>query len=159
MNTELLAQSACHTTRVTFSEVDALGYVHHSCAAVWFERAREAYFRKFGLPPAELAKHKSLLAMKTLNVEYDSFIGYDHLLEVRVVLTQLLRVSAQMHYRIDNRSTGALAVRGFTQLVAVQLKEDDAPPGLSRIHFREAFLPRVVRSEDFFSMALPPSEF
>jgi hypothetical protein len=32
-------------------------------------------------------------------------------------------------------------------------------PGLSRIHFREAFLPRVVRSEDFFATALPPSEF
>ena len=88
--------------RVTFSETDGLGYVHHRCAAVWFEQARETFFRRFGVPAVELYKKGWYLALRQLNVRYDSFIGYDDHLSIRGGLTKLGRVAIDFHYRIDN---------------------------------------------------------
>lgn len=138
--------------RVTFSEVDGLGYVHHSNAAVWFEQARETYFRHFGVPFADYAKRGIYLAMRDLQVRYEEFIGYDDVIEVRVALTKLLRVSLDLHYRVDNLRTGKLAVRGSTTMVAVETKAAGEPPGIGRIRFdREPFLARVVPLEEFYS--------
>ena len=53
--------------RVTFSETDALGYVHHRCATVWFEQAREIFFRRFGLSALELYQRGWYLAVRQLN--------------------------------------------------------------------------------------------
>ena len=50
--------------RVTFSETDGLGFVHHRCAAVWFEQAREGFFRRFGAPAAELYRKGWYLALR-----------------------------------------------------------------------------------------------
>lgn len=137
--------------RVTFSEVDALGYVHHSNAAVWFEQAREGYFRHFGVPFADYAKRGIYLAMRDLQVRYEEFVGYDDLIDVTCVLTKLLRVSCELHYRVDNLRTGKLCVRGSTGMVAVEDKIVGEPPGIGRIRFdREPFLQRVVALEDFY---------
>lgn len=141
--------------RVTFSEVDAVGYVHHANAAIWFEQAREAYFRKFDVPFVDFARRGIYLAMRDLQVRYEEFVGYDDVIEIRVALTKLLRVSCELHYRVDNLRTGKLAVRGSTGMVAVETKVAGEPPGIGRIRFdREAFLPRVVAVEDLY----PPSE-
>ena len=104
--------------RVTFSEVDAVGYVHHANAAIWFEQAREAYFRKFDVPFVDFARKGIYLAMRDLQVRYEEFVGYDDIIEIRVALTKLLRVSCELHYRVDNLRTGKLAVRGSTGMVA-----------------------------------------
>ena len=152
MTPRLEALSAAFQKRVTFSEVDAVGYVHHSNAAIWFEQARETYFRKFQVPVLELSRAGVYLAMRDLQVRYDEFIGYDDVIEVRVALTRLLRVSLQMHYRVDNLRTGKLAVRGETTLVAVETKRPDEPPGLGRIRFgREDCLPRVLTVDELYA--------
>ena len=141
--------------RVTFSEVDAVGYVHHANAAIWFEQAREAYFRKFDVPFVDFARKGIYLAMRDLQVRYEEFVGYDDEIEIRVALTKLLRVSCELHYRVDNLRTGKLCVRGSTGMVAVETKVPGEPPGIGRIRFdRAAFLPRVVAVEDLY----PPVE-
>src|SRR5688572_1589248 len=101
--------SGCYAHRVTFSEVDALGFAHHSHAAVWCEIARENYFRKFGVRFKEFAERGSFLAMRELSLKYEEFIGYDDLVEVRTVMTKLGRVNLDMEYRVDNRTTGKRA--------------------------------------------------
>ena len=63
--------------RVTFSETDGLGFVHHGNVASWFERGRETFFRRFHQTPAELTRSGHWLAMRQLNVRYDSFVGYE----------------------------------------------------------------------------------
>lgn len=137
--------------RVTFSEVDAVGYVHHSNAAIWFERAREEYFRRFDVPFVDFARRGIYLAMRDLQVRYEEFVGYDDTIEIRVALTKMLRVSCELHYRVDNLRTGKLAVRGSTGMVAVETKVPGQPPGIGRIRFdREAFLPRVIALEDLY---------
>lgn len=137
--------------RVTFSETDGLGYVHHRCAAVWFEQSRELFFRRFGVPAIELYKRGWYLAIRQLNTRYDSFIGYDDQLSVRCCLTKLGRVAVDFHYRIDNLTTGKLAVRGHTNMVAVEAASPGALPSLGRIRFdRKPFEPLVSKVDAFF---------
>lgn len=137
--------------RVTFSETDAIGFVHHSNAASWFERGREVFFRRFGTPPVELVRRGWYLAMRQMNVRYDSFISYEDLLSIRVALTKLGRVACDFHYRVDNLTTGKLAVRGHTNMVAVEDRGRNEPPALGRIRFeREPFEKVLVNADDFY---------
>ena len=137
--------------RVTFSETDALGFVHHSCAAIWFEQAREVFFRRFTLSGAELYKRGWCLAIRQLNNRYESFIGYDDRISVRVALTKLGRVAVDFHYRVDNLTTGKLAIRGHTNLVAVEPRPNGEPPALGRIRFdREPLKALLVNADDFY---------
>jgi YbgC/YbaW family acyl-CoA thioester hydrolase len=135
--------------RVTFSEVDALGAVHHSRAPVWFEMSREAYYRKFGVEFVRLSKAGFYLAVRKLSLQYDSFIGYDDLLRITCALTMIGRVHLDLHYRVDNLTTGVLAVHGSSNMVSVEQKEPGKLPVLGRLAFaREPFLPRVVKVEE-----------
>jgi acyl-CoA thioester hydrolase len=137
--------------RVTFSETDGIGFVHHSNAASWFERGREVFFRRFGTPPVELVRRGWYLAMRQMNVRYDSFISYEDLLSIRVALTKLGRVACDFHYRVDNLTTGKLAVRGHTNMVAVEDRGRNEPPALGRIRFeREPFEKVLVNADDFY---------
>jgi acyl-CoA thioester hydrolase len=154
MTPRLEAFSAAFQKRVTFSEVDALGYVHHANAAIWFEQGRETYFRKFGIPVAELAKQGIYMAVRQLSVQYDEFVAYDDLIEVRVAMTHLLRVSLKLHYRVDNLRTGKMALKGETTMVAVETKQPGALPAMGRIRFsREDFLPRVLSLEELYGVS------
>ncbi len=137
--------------RVTFSETDGLGFVHHGNVASWFERGRESFFRRFHQTPAELTRSGHWLAMRQLNVRYDSFVGYEDLLSIRVALTKLGRVALDFHYRVDNLTTGKLAIRGHTNLVAVEPRGAGEPPVLGRIRFaREPFEPLKVDPDAFY---------
>jgi YbgC/YbaW family acyl-CoA thioester hydrolase len=137
--------------RVTFSATDGLGYVHHRCAAVWYEQAREVFFRRFGVPAIDLYKSGRYLAVRQLNSRFDSFIGYEDQLSIRCALTKLGRVAVDFHYRIDNLTTGKLAVRGHTNLVAVEAPAPGALPQLGRLRFdRAPFQKLVVTVDDFY---------
>lgn len=137
--------------RVTFSETDGLGFVHHRCAAVWFEQAREAYFRRFGVPAVELFRKGWFQAIRQLNVRYDNFLAYDDHVSIRVALTKLGRVACDFHYRVDNLTTGKLAVRGHTNLVAVEPQPNGKPPALGRIRFdRAPFQKLLVDPDELF---------
>ena len=140
--------------RVTFSETDGLGAVHHRCVVVWLEQAREAFFRRFGVPAAELYQRGWYLAVRQLNVRYDAFVGYDAKLSVRVALTKLGRVAADFHYRVDDLSQGRLALRAHTNLVAVERRAPGEAPSLGRLRFdRAPFQPLLVSADDFFGAA------
>jgi acyl-CoA thioester hydrolase len=136
--------------RVTFSETDGLGFVHHRCAAVWFEQGREAYFRRFETAAAVHFRRGHYLAMRQLNVRFESFIAYDDVLSVRVALTRLGRVALDFHYRVDNLSTGVLAIRGHTNLVAVEDKARHEPPALGRLRFERAPFEKLLVDTDAF---------
>ena len=151
MRPTLEAVTAAIQHRVTFSEVDAVGAVHHACAAVWFEQSREAYYRKFGIDFVRLSKAGYYLAVRKLEIQYDAFISYDDVLEVTCALTMIGRVHLDLHYRVDDLTTGKLAVRGKSNMVAVQEKERGQPPVLGRLAFdRAPFLPRLVTVDQLF---------
>ncbi len=135
--------------RVTFSETDGLGFVHHRSVVVWFEQAREDFFRRYGVPAVTLFREGKYLAVRQLNVRYESFMAYDDALSIRVALTKLGRVAFDFHYRVDNLTTGKLAVRGHTNLVAVE-NRGLQPPTLGRIQFDRAPFQKVLVDADAF---------
>ena len=136
--------------RVTFSETDGLGFVHHRCVAVWFEQAREVYFRQYGVAASVLYREGKYLAVRQMNVRYDNFMAYDDALSIRVALTKLGRVALDFHYRVDNLTTGKLAVRGHTNLVAVEDRGTKVPPALGRIQFDRAPFQKLLLDADQF---------
>ena len=137
--------------RVTFSETDGLGFVHHRCAAVWFEQARETFFRRYGTSAVELYKRGWYLALRQLNIRFDNFIAYEDQLSIRCALTRLGRVAADFHYRVDNLTTGKLAIRGHTNMVAVEAPNPGVMPQLGRIRFdRAPFQKLLVTVDDFY---------
>jgi acyl-CoA thioester hydrolase len=151
LNPRLEALTASIEHRITFSEVDALGYVHHSRAPVWFEMSREAYYRKFGVEFVRLSQAGFYLAVRKLQAQYDSFIGYDDVIRVTCALTMIGRVHLDLHYRVDNLTTGVLAVRGMSNMVSVEEKQRNKPPQLGRLAFeRGPFLERVLKVEELF---------
>ncbi len=148
---ELNDKTASCELRVTFSETDGLGFVHHARAAVWFEMAREAYFARFGVPAGELYRKGWYLAVRQLNVRFDNFVAYEDRLSVRCALTKLGRVACDFHYRIDNLTTGKLALRGHTNLVAVEAEAVGLMPKLGRIRWdRKPFEALLVDVNTFF---------
>ncbi len=137
--------------RVTFSETDALGFVHHRCAAVWFEQTREVYFRRYGMAALELYRRGWYLALRQLNVRFEQFVGYEDQLSIRCALTKLGRVALDFHYRVDNLTSGKLALRGHTNMVAVEPGAQGELPKLGRIRFdRKPFQKCLVSVDEFF---------
>jgi hypothetical protein len=60
-------------------------------------------------------------------------------------------VACDFHYRVDNLTSGKLAVRGHTNLVAVEDKGKGTPPALSRIRFdRKPFERLLVSADELF---------
>ena len=94
MNPRIEPLTVAIQRRVTFSEVDAVGYVHHANAAIWFEQAREAYFRKFDVPFVDFARRGIYLAMRDLHVRYEEFVAYDDWRHFVVKVRQMLFASA-----------------------------------------------------------------
>jgi acyl-CoA thioesterase FadM len=89
--------------------------------------------------------------MRQLNVRFESFIAYEDVLSVRVALTHIGRVACDFHYRVDNLTTGRLAIRGHTNLVAVEEKAPNEPPVLGRLRFDRHPLEKVlVNADEFF---------
>ena len=55
------------------------------------------------------------------------------------------------HYRVDNLTSGKLAIRGHTNMVAVEAPAVGALPSLGRIRFdRKPFEPLVVGVDAFY---------
>jgi YbgC/YbaW family acyl-CoA thioester hydrolase len=152
--------SGCFRTRVTYSEVDALAYAHHGAAVIWFEQAREAYFRDLGLAFMDFAREGEFFALRELSIKYQDFVAYQDLVEVRAAVTRLARVSCDMHYRVDNRRTGKTAVVGSTTLVAVERPPlGGGPPKVGRLTPIRALLePKLISPEEFFALPLPPEQ-
>ena len=128
-----------------------MNVAHHAAYAPWLEIARTELLRASGISYARLERQGVLLVIVRLEIRYRRPIRYDDVIEVRCAMTRLLRVSCELHYRVDNLRTGKLCVRGSTAMVAVESKTANEPPVMGRIRFdREAFLPRLVDVADFY---------
>ena len=157
MTSRLDEISGCYRLHVTYSEVDPLAYVHHAAAVIWFEQAREAFFRKLEIAFADLAREGQFFAIRELELKYHAFVGYQDLVEVQTAVTRLGRVNLDMHYRVDNRTSGKLAITGRSNLVAVQRPPlGEGPPRIGRLTAIRDQLERVLIPEsEFYGLPLP----
>lgn len=80
--------SITHTSniRVSYSDTDQMGFMHHSNYAKHFETARWELFRNMGLPYFELEKQGYLLPVIDMTVSYIKPAFYDDVLTIATKL-------------------------------------------------------------------------
>jgi acyl-CoA thioester hydrolase len=93
--------------RVRYTEVDAMGYLHHSRFFQYFEMGRVELLRSLGFSYAELERGGVLFVVVKAECNFKSPARYDEVLQLT---TTVLR---QTHVRIDH---GYLLRRGETIL-------------------------------------------
>jgi acyl-CoA thioester hydrolase len=106
---------------VRFAETDAMGLVHHSNYAVWFEAARVAWMDAIGLPYAEFAAGGHHFAVTALQVEFRAPARFGDTVRVGATLARLRSRHVAFRYTVSNVATGALLASGATEHVCVDL--------------------------------------
>ena len=84
------------TVRVRYTEVDAMGYLHHSRYLQYFEMGRIELLRSMGHSYADLERQGILFVVAKVECKYKAPARYDE------ELTLITRVVRQTHVRIDH---------------------------------------------------------
>ena len=93
------------TTRVYFSDTDAVGVVYHANYLDFAERARTEASRMCGIDIVELAKKGEFFVVRTANIDYISPAKLDDLLQIEVSIPKFGKTSMEVVHKITNSET------------------------------------------------------
>ncbi|MGN0834734.1 MAG: acyl-CoA thioesterase [Candidatus Spyradosoma sp.] len=127
------------TTRVRFSETDAMGVVYHANYLPWCEVARTRLLAEVGLPYARLQELGFLLPVLEINLKYRAPARFGDVVSVRARMEEMPRVRIRIDYEIF-RGDGELLTTGHS-LHAFMNREGVAikPPAFFLETLRAAF--------------------
>lgn len=103
--------------RVRYCETDAMGYLHHSQYANYFEMGRTELFRSRGGNYREFEERGYFLVVAHLKVQFQSPARYDDVLTLRTTLSRMGAAKMEHEYRIFR--DGKLLTTGHTVLACV----------------------------------------
>ncbi len=101
--------------RVTYAEVDRMGFLHHSNHLRWFERGREEFCRRREAAYREMEDAGVLVVVVDLDVKYKTPLQYEDVAELSVRLMDVRHASLVFEYTLTRVSDGALAATGRTR--------------------------------------------
>ncbi len=101
--------------RVTYAEVDRMGFLHHSNHLRWFERGREEFCRRRDGAYREMEDAGLLVVVVELAVKYTQPLRYEDLVDLRVKLVEVRHASLAFEYELRRVADGALAATGRTR--------------------------------------------
>ena len=101
--------------RVGYKDTDKMGIVHHSNYIVYYEMARVAALREWGLSYDEMEKHGIISPILEVSSKYIQPAYFDDLLTVRTFIEEMPMVRMRVRYEIYNQS-GTLINTGHTTL-------------------------------------------
>lgn len=101
--------------RVRYKETDQMGIVHHSNYIVYYEVARVAALRAWGMPYDEMEKSGIISPILEVGSKYIQPAHFDEEITVRVIIEELPVVRLKVRYELYNES-GALINTGHTWL-------------------------------------------
>jgi len=99
---------------VRFTEIDAMGIVHHSNYAIWFEAGRMDFLKNAGMPSSKLNSRGLFLPLTDLKCSFKSPAGYGDKILVTTSLVYMSCVKLKFEYKVFNKSTGKLLATGMT---------------------------------------------
>ncbi|HSQ41303.1 MAG TPA: thioesterase family protein [Fibrobacteraceae bacterium] len=106
------------TIEVRYAETDAMGVVHHSVYAVWFEQARVQGLRTQGLPYQDIEAQGYSLPVVRLEVEYLKPARFGDIVTVSMHLSKegasRFRFDYEVHCGVDLLVRGK-TLHGFTR--------------------------------------------
>ena len=87
-----------HTTvtRVSYSDTDQMGFMHHSKYACYYENARWQIFRAMNIPYAEIESQNILMPVIDVAFKYLKPAYYDE--QLRIVTTVSLKNSVKIRF-------------------------------------------------------------
>ena len=88
------------TIRVRYSETDAMGYLHHSQYAVYFEEGRTELFRAQGGNYRRMEELGLFFVVSRLEIRFRQPARYDDLLTVVTVLEKTGAVKLEHRYQL-----------------------------------------------------------
>lgn len=103
-----------HTARieVRYAETDAMGIVHHSVYAIWFEQARTELLRTHGCPFHALEAEGYASPVLKLEAEFISPCKYGDFVDVHVTIAREDRLRCRFFYELT--VNGRLCTKGST---------------------------------------------
>ena len=108
--------------RVRFSETDPLGIVWHGNYIKYFEDAREAFGRKYGISYLDVERHGFATPIVKSVCEHKKIVRYGELLEAQAHYMDTTAAKLVFHYLIYNAAK-ELVCTGETIQVFTTLKE------------------------------------
>jgi acyl-CoA thioester hydrolase len=107
------------TFHVRYAETDAMGIVHHSVYAVWFEEGRSALMRARGTSYTAFEADGVALAVSQLQIRYLSPARYDQLVTVRCWIDQIQSRKIDFAYEVIDTAAGKILVVGKTEHICI----------------------------------------
>lgn len=101
--------------RVGYKDTDKMGIVHHSNYIVYYEMARIAALREWGLSYDEMEKRGIISPILDVSSKYIQPAYFDDVLTVRAFIDEMPMVRMKVRYEIYNQS-GTLINTGHTTL-------------------------------------------
>lgn len=94
--------AATHTAHieVRYAETDAMGIVHHSVYAVWFEQARTELLRTHGCPFAILEKEGYASPVLRLETDFLSPCHYGEIVDIKISIAKEDRLRCRFFYEL-----------------------------------------------------------
>ena len=103
--------------RVRYTEVDAMGYLHHSRYLQYFEMGRVELLRANGVRYADLERDGTFAVVIKAEVAYKKPAKYDE--EVDLTTTETRRTHVTIEHEYAVRRDGALLSTGKTTIACV----------------------------------------
>ena len=101
--------------RVGYKDTDKMGIVHHSNYIVYYEMARVAALRAWGLSYDEMEKRGIISPILDVSSKYIQPAYFDDILTVRAFIEEMPMVRMKVRYEIYNQA-GTLINTGHTTL-------------------------------------------
>ncbi len=99
---------------IRFSEVDSLTIVWHGHYLKYFEDAREAFGKKYGLGYLEMFEKGYVTPIVQIHCEYKAPLTYGDKAIVEVIYRDSKAAKLEMEYKISNASSGLLIATGYS---------------------------------------------
>jgi acyl-CoA thioester hydrolase len=98
--------------KVRFSEVDLMGIIWHGAYVKYFEDAREAFGKKYGLRYLFIHSNGFFAPLVELNFQYKKPLKYEDIIRVRITYIPTDAAKIVFEYEIRNTETGELCTTG-----------------------------------------------
>jgi len=98
--------------KVRFSEVDSMGIIWHGAYVKYFEDAREAFGKEYGLTYMYIHSNGFYAPLVDLTFQYKKPLRYEDTLRVKITYTPTEAAKILFDYEIRNAKTGELCTTG-----------------------------------------------
>lgn len=99
--------------RVPYADTDQMGVVYYANFLVFFERARNEFFRQIDYPYSKLESEGFMLPVIEAHVDYKNPAKYDDLLSITVKITNIKGCRVRVENKITNEED-LLICKGYT---------------------------------------------